>query len=133
MFRRQILLACPFDTGLRESFEDVDLSRRLVLSNNRLGVSSAIAYHYHRREFSAFARQRFRYGLGRARFFPRDRRIRTLVDPLLGGIYQILHDVTAGRIWLVPYWAAGELIVFLGVIVGTYRFRHSTMSKFRAD
>jgi glycosyltransferase involved in cell wall biosynthesis len=123
LFRRDILLACPFDRNLRESFEDVDLSRRLVKNNHQLGVSSAIAYHYHRRAFSAFARQRFRYGLGRAHFYSKDRKIRTLIDPLLNAIYQILHDSCAGRVWLIPYWAAEGVVVFLGVVVGVSRAR----------
>ena len=66
LFRKGLLRRYPFDANLTHSYEDVDLSRRLVRDNYVLGGSSAFVFHYHRRSFIAFAKQRFRGGIGKA-------------------------------------------------------------------
>jgi glycosyltransferase involved in cell wall biosynthesis len=123
MFTREILIRYPFDPTLR-SGEDVEICRRLREDDHQLGVSSATAYHYHRREFSAFAKQRFGYGLQRGRSSLERKSIRMLLDPLLVGFSASLRSVLANRIHLVPYWVAGGLAGFLGVVAGVSRTRH---------
>jgi glycosyltransferase involved in cell wall biosynthesis len=126
LFRREILLACPFDRDAEEAAEDGDLCRRLVEGNHRLGVSTAVAYHYHRRQLRAFVTQQFRYGLGRARLGVKyGIRVGTAIDPLLEAFYQMVRDVVTGRVWLLPYQAVAGLIPFLGTAVGISRLRRA--------
>jgi GT2 family glycosyltransferase len=125
LFRRAVLLKYPFDANLRESCEDIDLCRRLVETKQKLGVSNAVAYHYHRREFHAFAKQRFRNGLGDARFGFKYRETRVFIDPLLTVISRIVRNMLTKRIKFVPYWFAGGLAQFLGVLAGLPRARRS--------
>jgi glycosyltransferase involved in cell wall biosynthesis len=129
LFRKAVLLRYPFDVNQRESAEDIDLSRRLVENNQKLGVSSAVAYHYHRREFSAFAKQRFRGGLGNARlgFKREEARVFIIFDPLMTAISKIVRNTLTKRVTLVPYWCAGGLAQFLGVLVGLARVRRSSV------
>jgi peptidoglycan/xylan/chitin deacetylase (PgdA/CDA1 family)/glycosyltransferase involved in cell wall biosynthesis len=122
LFQRKTLLACPFDGNVREAAEDVDLSRRLVRTNHRLGISSAVAYHYNRRELQAFVEQRFRYGMGHARLAAKyGIGARTLIAPLSKTFYQIVRDLVAGNIWLLPYWAVEGISIFLGTVLGISR------------
>jgi glycosyltransferase involved in cell wall biosynthesis len=124
MFRRAVLLSCPFDPYFKESFEDVDLSRRLIAANYGLGISGAIAYHYHRRTFSAFARQRFRGGLGMARFGMKYGGMAILLVPLSTAISNIIRNLATPNARYIPYWVAKGIIGFLGVLVGLSRLRH---------
>lgn len=118
MFRRAALIACPFDPFFRESNEDVDISIRLLKHGYRLGGSAAIAYHYHRREFLQFARQRFRGGLGRARLGIKYRKATVLVEPLSVAVSRTAHSLCRKDIRFVPYWAVAGFVEFLGVAAG---------------
>jgi glycosyltransferase involved in cell wall biosynthesis len=128
LFKRAVLLQYPFDVNQRESSEDIDLSRRLVENKQKLGVSSAVAYHYHRREFSAFAKQQFRSGLGNARLAFKYRKTRIFINPLLTVISRIVRNMFTKEITLVPYWFTGGLAQFLGVLVGLSRVRRSLVN-----
>ena len=124
LFRREVILEHPFDPSFRLSSEDADICRRLVAANYRLGVCSAIAYHHHRREFSTFVQQRYRYGLGRAWLGFKYGDTRTLVTPLLTAISQTIRAVRSGKLWLVPYWVVGGVIEFCAVVIGTSTRSH---------
>ena len=121
LFRREVLLRYPFDPNFEVSAEDVDLCRRLVRNKHRLGVSNAVAYHYYRQGFLAFIKQRFRYGLGRARLGIKYGEARILVEPIFAIFSQISRELWAEGVWLVPYWVVGGLVDFLGVVVGVSR------------
>jgi GT2 family glycosyltransferase len=123
LFRRNVLLACAFDSSFAESYEDVDLSFRLLKMGYQLGMSSALAYHYYRRGFSAFARQRFRGGLGRARFGTKYRKTTVLVDPILAAFSQVIRNVGTDDVRFVPYWTVVAIAEFLGVVAGLSRVR----------
>ena len=131
LFRRDVLLRHPFDTNLRESCEDVDLCLRLGHSGYRVGVSSAVAYHRHRREFSAFARRRFRYGLGDARLALKYRSNRILVAPLVATFSQIVPIMRARRIRIVPYLFLGASIESIGTFAGLSRARRDLLAGLR--
>ncbi len=118
LFRREVLLRYPFDPNLRESCEDVDLCRRLEKNMHRVGVSSAVAYHHHRREFSTFVRHRFCYGLGDAELALKYRSIRILIEPLQSALFQVIYSIVTRRIRLVPYWLTSGLAEFVGVVLG---------------
>lgn len=123
VFRRGVLLRHPFDSNFVESAEDVDLCHRLSESKHQVGVSSAVAYHRHRREFSAFAKRKFTYGIGEARLALKYRSIRTLLGPLRSSVHQVMLSMVTRRMRLIPYWVAGGAARFLGVLVGVSRIR----------
>ena len=126
LFKKSVLQAHPFDVRLKESYEDVDLCRRLVNDNVTLGGSNAIVYHYHRREFQEFVRQRFRGGLGQARMGNkyRQRRVVTLLDPLVGALSRMLRSKGTRKIRLIPYWEFKGSAEFVGVLVGFHKLRY---------
>jgi glycosyltransferase involved in cell wall biosynthesis len=127
LFRKDVLLAHPFDPNMTESCEDVDLDLRLRKSGYTVGVSNAVAYHYHRGEFSRFVRQRYRYGLGDARFGLKHRSIRMLLFPLQSALVSVITSILTCRLRLVPYWLAGGIVDFVGVFVGVCRIRSSSL------
>jgi glycosyltransferase involved in cell wall biosynthesis len=128
LFKRDLLLRYPFDPYFVESAEDHDLCRRLVKNKVKLGGSDAVAYHHHRREFYALAKQRFRNGLGAARLGFKYRETRIFIDPLLTAISKTIRNVLTKRITLIPYWLVGGLIQFLGVLAGLSRIRRSSVN-----
>ena len=123
LFRRDLLLEYPFDAYLAESSEDVDVCLRLRRNGHTVGVCSAVAYHYHRRTFSAFVRQRFNHGLGNARLGVKYASIRILVNPLRSGVYYVIYSLVTNRVKLIPFWLTGALAKFLGVVFGLSRAR----------
>jgi GT2 family glycosyltransferase len=118
LFRREILLKYPFDPQLKESSEDADLCLRLISANHKLGVSSSVAYHSHRQEFSAFARQRFGYGLGSARMYAKYGDARIILVPLVSALSRTLRSLPSRRCSYVPYYAADGVITFAGIVAG---------------
>lgn len=118
LYRRDVLLKYPFDPNMSTSCEDVDLCRRLAQNKQQVGVSSAIAYHYHRRQFSSFARQKFGYGLGNARLGLKYRSMRILVGPLLNTFSLVTRGLLTGRARLIPYWVTAGVVQFSGVLSG---------------
>jgi glycosyltransferase involved in cell wall biosynthesis len=121
LFRKEILMRYPLDPNLRDSSEDRDLCYRLVADGHRLGISSAIAYHYHRREFAAFFGQRFRYGLGDAQLGLKYRKTALFLEPLVVVLSEIVWQAAKFQFRLVPYWATGGLAEFAGVLTGLVR------------
>jgi hypothetical protein len=121
LFRKEDLVRHPFDPYFRESAEDVDLSRRLVSENCLLGISSAVAHHRHRREFSGFARQRFNYGLGTARLALKYGSLGTLLGPLLAAFSKSIRAIVAHEANMIPYWLIGGVVRFTGAIIGFSR------------
>jgi glycosyltransferase involved in cell wall biosynthesis len=126
MFRRDLLLKYPFDPAFRESAEDIDLCRQLAKANHQVGVSSAYAYHYHRRDFVSFVRQRFRNGLGNARLYVKYPEPKALFDQLLTPISQILRCAVRGKVELVPNLVASGLVQFIGFVIGLQRLVRTT-------
>jgi GT2 family glycosyltransferase len=129
LYRRDILLRFPFDPAFREASEDLDLCHRLKQNNHQVGVSNtAIAYHRHRREFTEFARQRFVYGLGDARFALKYKELRMLADLTLLWLPVTAKRIMRKRIRLLPCWLVGRLIQFLGFVVGLRNGRSTATS-----
>jgi glycosyltransferase involved in cell wall biosynthesis len=124
LFRREVLLKHPFDPSMRAASEDRDLSHRLTQSSYCLGVSSAVAYHRHRRETRAFAKQRFRYGVGDARFYLKYKSIGELTNPFQSSVYFSIYCLVTNRVRLIPYWLVAGIFVFLGLLVGLSRAQH---------
>jgi len=129
LFKKVVLKDHPFDVGLSDSYEDVDLCRRLTKDHIALGVSSAVAYHYHRRRFQEFVMQRFRGGLGRARIDNKykEKMVVTLFDPLVGALSRMVRSTGTRRIRLIPYWAVKGSAEFVGILVAFRRIRYVTL------
>ena len=125
LFKRELLLIHAFDPYFKYSAEDRDLSRRFVEDGYQLGVSDAIIYHYHRREFFAFLRQRFRWGLGSARLGVKYGETRIGLSPLIMALSMAIRSILAGSYYLVPYWLCDGLAQSLGVAVGLRSARSS--------
>jgi len=124
MFRRDALVKCPFDTNLTLSSEDIDVCVRLGRDGYKVGVSSAIAYHLHRRAFLSFVRRRFNYGLGDAQFAIKYGAIREkVVGDAETAVSQTIRSVVTGKLHLVPYWLTSHVASFLGLLVGLSRTR----------
>jgi glycosyltransferase involved in cell wall biosynthesis len=124
MFRRDVLLRYPFDANLTLSSEDIDVCVRLGRDGYRVGVSSAVAYHFHRRDFLSFARRRFSYGLGDAQFAVKYGVIREkLADDARTAVSQTFRSILTGKFYLVPYWVTSHVASFLGLLVGLSRMR----------
>jgi glycosyltransferase involved in cell wall biosynthesis len=121
LFRRDVLLRYPFDSFFLEAAEDVDLCRRLIEAHYMLGISSAVVYHLHRREFSAFVKQRYRNGQGIARVGMKYRERRIFVDPLLAAISYVIREAPKGKFRLIPYRLIDGAATFIGVLVGYSR------------
>ena len=125
LFKREVLLGHAFDPYMKYPAEDRDLSRRLVEAGYQLGVSDAIIYHYHRREFFAFLRQRFRWGLGSARLGVKYGETRIGLSPLIMALYMTIRSILAGSYHLVPYCLCNGVAQSLGVVVGLRSARSS--------
>jgi GT2 family glycosyltransferase len=125
MFRRDILLKIGFDPYFKESAEDVDLCMRLRAHSLELGVSGAVAYHHHRVSFAAFARQRFRNGVGVARLSSKYRR-RTILDPLIAAASQTVRSLNPSHWKMVPFWMANGALYFIGALYGLGRIARSS-------
>jgi glycosyltransferase involved in cell wall biosynthesis len=121
LFRKDVLLRYPFDPSFAEAAEDVDLCHRLIEAHYTLGVSSAVVYHLHRREFSAFLKQRYRNGQGIARVGMKYRKGRIFVDPLLAAISYVIREAPEGKVRLIPYRLVDGAATFMGVLVGYSR------------
>ncbi len=84
IFLREVILEHRFDPFFSGAAEDLDLSYRLGKNGNVLGVSTAVAYHYHRSSVKAFVKQRIWYGRGNARLFWRHKLLTRFIEsPLL--------------------------------------------------
>ena len=116
LFKRSILVEYPFDPYFAESAEDVDLCFRLGKNKLHVGVSSAVAFHSHRRGFSSFFRQHFRNGKGTGRLALKRRSVRILLRPVESRISQSMRSIFTGRLGLVPYWAVSGVAEFSGVV-----------------
>jgi glycosyltransferase involved in cell wall biosynthesis len=118
LFRRDILLGHPFDSAMVESCEDVDLCWRLRRENDLVGVSTAIAYHYHRRGFQDFVKQRFRDGIGNARLSLKYRERRRLIKPFGADPSIVVPTLASTRITLVPYFVVSRVTKLAGMLYG---------------
>ena len=119
LFRRSTLLETPFDPDLIDAAEDIDLCLRLGRRGLLVGVSHAVAYHHHRRDFLAFVRQCFRNGKGEGRLGRKYGSARTLVRPLERTLVLSIRSILGGRASLVPYWFVYGCAEFAGIIAFT--------------
>jgi glycosyltransferase involved in cell wall biosynthesis len=120
LFKRATLLRFPFDPYFVEAAEDIDVCRRLKEYGHSFGISSAYVFHHHRREFTAFARQRFRNGRGLARLGLKYGEIGIFFAPLKAATSRIVRSIGTRRIKLVPFWFASGVIHFSGVLFGLH-------------
>ncbi len=119
LLRRETVLKHGFDpdAGGRD---DIVLESRLRAHGCRLGVSSAIAYHHHRMDFTGFVRYRFflgrlapgylrEYGWRELRFWP----------PLVM-LYWLGFCLAGGKFWLIPYFVVNGVAQTAGAVRGLF-------------
>lgn len=132
LFRRQVLVDHPFDVTFKESAEDLDISRRLMKSGYRLGVSTAEAYHLHRREFSAFVRQHIRSGYGIARLGLKYGEPALLLNPLVSAVSQLIRSFVSGNLRRIPYSITRGVATQIGIVMGVQKVRSESPSNSRS-
>lgn len=118
MFRRNVLRKFPFDPYFKESAEDVELCQRLRAAGLGLGVSSAIAYHYHRREFRDFVKQRFRNGIGKARLSVKCDEKMIILGPVATTMSLVIRNMFSRRLTCIPFFFVSGIAEFIGVLYG---------------
>jgi glycosyltransferase involved in cell wall biosynthesis len=125
LFKKDALLKFPFDPYCHGA-EDLDLSRRLIAANLTLGVSAACVYHLHRREFSAWVRQRYRNGEADARIDLRNGEHDALLWSLPIAFMMAMHELARRRLSFIPYRLVNGVAVFAGVLAGYSKLRKNT-------
>lgn len=118
LFRREVLVRYPFDPNMKHSAEDADLCLRLGQNGHIVGVTRAYAYHRHRREFSAFAKRNFKFGLGVTQLALKYKSIRLLAGPMTAAVGDIPHIVCARMLETIPHRVIAASICFSGAIIG---------------
>jgi len=118
LFRRDLLMKFPFDPTLEFACEDIDLCKRLRNDKHGVGVSTAIAYHLHRRDFGAFFKQRFRYGRGDAQLALKSGSIPIAFETTQDAVYQIIRSVFTLKFKFIPFWAVSGLAEGTGALLG---------------
>jgi len=128
LIRRDIILNYNFDPFFEGTGEDADFYYRVRKDGHRFGVSSAVAYHYHRSSFKEFVRQRIWYGKAAARFIWKHKRIREIAFPMALIPLGILVCMKNRSTKMLPYYVTwgiftgmGMLKEFLGLVITRVR------------
>lgn len=120
LIHRDMILKYKFDPFFKGAGEDGDFYHRLGEGGYKFGVSSAIAYHYHRSSFKDFVKQRIWYGKGNARVIVKHNAIKHLFAPFGIAFYGIWLCVNQMKIKFIPFyfiWMGGLFIgIFIGII-----------------
>jgi len=118
LFRRELLVKYPFDPNLDSACEDIDVCRRLRNDGYVVGVSTAIAYHLHRREFREIFKQGFRNGRGDAKLALKSGSISIAFGTTQNALYQNIKSMFTLKFRLIPYWAVIGLAGLTGALLG---------------
>ena len=106
LIRRDLLLRVGFDPAFQGAAEDHDFFFRARAAGATFGHSaSAVAYHEDRATFREFARQRFWYGQGMARFAVRHR----AVSGQVGTAAEAIHREPRHVLFMVVSWSLTAL------------------------
>ena len=127
LFRRETILKHPFDPKMKYAAEDTDLCLRLRKYGYIVGITRAYAYHHHRRDFSAVAKQYFFYGIGDAQLVVKYKSLRIFVWPALTVVGAFPSIVRARLVKLLPHRLITTTIEYSGMIFGLSKaFRDTT-------
>lgn len=119
VYKRDVLLAVPFDEFFTGPSDDTDLCYRLVTAGYSLRVGSATVRQVHRTSFTDFRRKWLWYGSGDAQFMWKhpERATRILFHQLVRyPVLKSLKAVRAGFPQLVPFFVLAGLLRFAGAI-----------------
>jgi len=129
LIRRDIILKYKFDPFFKGAAEDSDFYHRVGKNGYKFGVSSAVAYHYHRATFKDFIKQRIWYGKGNAIAIIKHRAWILLIAPFLilgGGVLLSLHH---RKIRYIPFYLVWSFSLMLGTIIGFLEILSEKLSR----
>lgn len=121
IFRREVVLTYGFDPFFSGAAEDNDFAYRLRKAGNRLGVSSAIAYHNHPTTLRQLMRKQYWYGKGDARFFWKHQDLRYFVLPFFAIPRHLYLCHKAGCFKMLPYYVFRSVPNIFGRVIGLLR------------
>ncbi len=116
IYRRDAVLKHTFDPFYITSYEDGDLCYRMRIDGNKIGVSSAVAFHAHRATYNVFKAHKIRYGRGTARFFLRHKKISTIFNPIAYAFIGPIRAMVAGKPQLIVYFVLNSLFSIQGIL-----------------
>jgi len=134
MFRREILLRYGFDSTV-PNCDDRDLSFRLTRNGYKLGLSTAVAYHYYYWGFADFFARTYRRGVALAEFFFKYNELVQTSKTLGFPIFGTFVGIREGQITLLPYFLFYGIVQFIGFLMGcaVSLTRKTTMSSERRE
>jgi len=128
LFKRDTILKYPFDFRFPLQ-DDGDLRRRLTKDGYILGISSALAYHYHKADLRGFTRQRFVNGRGKAQRLWKHRQLNPLTWMPLNTVYMFGFCLIKGKPNLIPYFLLDGVITTTGMVKGFFELVGKALRK----
>ena len=117
---KEVGMKYKLDSSLKGA-SDLDFVIRLKEAGLKQGVSSTFVYHHHRTSFSAFVRQRFRYGWVAARYVRKYGPFHARFWPPLVSSYWVCVCIVKGKPQYIPYFIVDGCAESLGMIKGFYQ------------
>lgn len=118
LIKKDIILKQKFDISFKGAAEDADFYARLLKKGYKFGVSSEIAYHYHRSSFEDFYKQRIWYGKGNAKAIKKHRAINLFFSPIGIGIYGVLISIYNKKPRIIPFYIIWMVFLTYGTFLG---------------
>lgn len=120
IIRKDLIIRYKFDRSFLGAAEDADFYARLRKEGYKFGVSSVIAYHYHRSSFANFSKQRKWYGKGNARAIFKHKAIHLIITPLFILIYGIFISIYKKKPKFIPFYLIWMFYLSYGTFTGLY-------------
>lgn len=115
---REVIQKYKFDSFFKGAAEDGDFYHRIGNEGYKFGVSSTVAYHYHRASFRQFISQRIWYGKGNARAIVKHKSVTLVFAPLGIALYGTWLCVRYRAIIFIPFYHIWALALFWGTLSG---------------
>ncbi len=125
---RDIVMQHKLDASLKGA-SDLDFAIRMKEAGLKQGISAAYVYHHHRATFSAFVRQRFRYGWVAARYIRKYGAFHARFWPPLVDAYWICLCIVKGKPHYIPYFIIDGFAQSLGMVKGFYQLAVEAVKK----
>ncbi|MDD4924680.1 MAG: glycosyltransferase [Dehalococcoidales bacterium] len=117
---RDVVMNHKLDSSLKGA-SDLDFTIRMKEAGLKQGVSSVFVYHHHRTSFTAFFRQRFRYGWVAARYVRKYGPFHARFWPPLVTAYWTGICIVKGKPNYIPYFVVDGFAQSCGMAKGFYQ------------